>query len=200
MPPWRAPLLMLRNPSLQEELELTADQKGQLDQVLRQVGERFQGEGQALQALEPAQRREKMQDLTHKVAEEAAKSLAPLLQPVQQQRLREIQLQMRGPQAFSDPAVHEALKLTAEQIQQMTTLAESMRKEIQGLFSGGGAGSEARGKVTSIRTAYVEKFIALLTDEQKAAWQTMTGKPFQPKTAPASSGGGFPQPGFDSDF
>jgi hypothetical protein len=209
-PRWLAPLLVLRSPHLHEDLQLGAEQKDQLPGVIQGVMDSLRSDAQALASLAPAQRQERMQGLRRKLLEEMQKRLAPILRPEQQQRLQEVQLQMRGLEAFVDPAVQSALKLSEEQTSKVAALAEAMRQEVQQLLAaaqGTGRPQEAMPKVAALRQSYREKLLALLTDEQKTSWQGMIGKPFQPRPGPGGPGGGRPgqagadhEPDFDEDF
>jgi hypothetical protein len=209
-PPWLAPLLVLRNPRLHDELHASAEQKDQLTRTAQEVLEILRGDSQGLASLAPAQRQERVQQLRRQMAEQMRTRLAPILRPEQQQRLAEIHLQMRGLEAFTDPAVQSALKLTPEQTGKAVATFEAMRKEVQQLLTAAqGNRQEARPKLVALRQSYREKLTALLTDEQKTAWQALHGKPFQPRQGPAGPlagpaqgpGGAAPQElDFDEDF
>ena len=209
-PPWLAPLLLLRNPRLHDELQASAEQKDKLTRTTQELLQTMRGEAQGLASLAPAQRQERVQQLRRQLAEQMRTRLAPILRPEQQQRLAEIHLQMRGLEAFTDPAVQSALKLTPEQTVKATATFEAMRKEVQQLFAAAqGNRQEARPKLVALRQSYREKLTGLLTDEQKAAWQALHGKPFQPGQGPAGGPAGPGQgPGgeaaleldFDEDF
>jgi RNA polymerase sigma factor (sigma-70 family) len=131
-----------------------------------------------------------------------------ILTPAQRQRLREIDLQARGHDAFATPAVAKVLELTANQKEQMEANAKKVEEDIAQAFqnpaavvngavgrgaAGGGGGAGGRGNVVGgggfggvdyekvVRDARAEgmkRALAILTDEQKATWKKLVGEPF----------------------
>lgn len=122
---------------------------------------------------------------------------ADLLTPTQRKRFREIELQARGHDAFTNPAVVKALEITAKQKEQF----EANAKQVEGdaaqvaqkpgrpavAIAGGGGANVAINTATSfdfeqvVREARAEglkRALAILTDEQKAGWKKLTGEPF----------------------
>ncbi|MBL8796800.1 MAG: serine/threonine protein kinase [Planctomycetia bacterium] len=140
-----------------------------------------------------------------------------LLDADQGKRLRQIALQQQGVQAFLDPEVAEALRLTADQREKMRSLNGELRRlaqeDLRRAFSpgkGGGRGGppfgsgwrhgdgERRGpSPTEEETAknLRAQVLKVLGPEQKEVWQEMTGEPFRGEV---KSPGGFvfpPGPG-----
>jgi hypothetical protein len=87
---------------------------------------------------------------------DAEKQLAEILSDKQMIRLKQIALQVQGPQAILAPETAEKLRLTMDQASKIKRLA-------------GKEGS----KLSTI--------LAVLTDAQRAKWQEMTGRPFHGK-------------------
>jgi serine/threonine protein kinase len=117
----------------------------------------------------------------------ARRAVMQELTPPQRHRLRQIALQFRQAAAFHDPEVTEALGLTDEQREHIREL----QAEWSGVFAPrrpdgpppkGGPEEPRTGFVTPARQ--VEKIVELLTPEQLARWQAMTGKPFRPGGRP----------------
>jgi hypothetical protein len=114
-----------------------------------------------------------------------------ILTPAQRQRLREIDLQVRGHEAFLSPAVAKALELNAKQKEQFEELAKKIEEQITREFERQPVPGP-NGEVTPIDYDKVEReageaglkrALEILTPEQRAAWKKMTGVPF---TLPAN--------------
>jgi serine/threonine protein kinase len=167
----------LHQKEVQEELQLTADQREALNRMRKKWGEGFQrGWGRA---------RGDRERLRLELAREQEAEVLKLLSPGQYRRFKEIALQFLGPFAFSAPEVAEALQLTAEQKKQIRTIQEQFGIWFLGPPFGppGGGPKEARKNVQ-------EKILGLLTREQKQKWDDLVGKPFEGLRPPYP-----PQPG-----
>ena len=105
---------------------------------------------------------------------------------------RVVDLQQRGPQAFQDPAVEKALRLTDDQKEQVKTLNDDAAKEMRELFQGAGAGKsvDLGKKMVIIRQETLERIESVLTDRQRQEWKTLTGKPFDLKVPGSGDRGG----------
>src|SRR6516165_4597507 len=101
--------MILLNESAQEELSLSEQQIEKVKEVVKKVQAKHQSERARLQDLSQAERRDKMAELAKTVNEEIVKDLGDTLKPEQVKRLKEIELQQRGPQAFMDADVIAAL-------------------------------------------------------------------------------------------
>jgi Spy/CpxP family protein refolding chaperone len=173
---------LLTNKSVQQELKLTDEQAKKVDEAVKGVREKHQDDFQALRDLSPEERREKGGALMQKVSEETHKALAGVLRPEQEKRFKQIELQARGTQAFSEPEVQKHLKLTDDQQEKLKTIAEDAGKEMRSLFQGGGRGGnpeEARKKMAELRKETMDKAMSVLNADQKAQWKEMTGEPFE---------------------
>ncbi len=125
------------------------------------------------------------------------------LTPAQRKRLREIDLQARGPAAFTTPAVAKALDLSAKQKEQMEAnakqfeddLAQATQKpfpagvggavKFNGAAAGGGqvvvkgvAQFDNEKVIQDTRAEGMKRAMAVLTEEQTAAWKKLVGEPF----------------------
>lgn len=120
-----------------------------------------------------------------------------VLTPAQQKRFREIDLQARGHDAFTSPAVVKALDLTAKQKEQLVANAKQVEDDIAaaqqrpgklvaGAAAGGGGNVVINGfntvdfekTIREIRAEGMKRAVAILTDEQKTAWKKLVGEPF----------------------
>jgi hypothetical protein len=105
------------------------------------------------------------------------------LTPAQLTRLVEIDLQVRGVEAFTDPKVADALRLTDEQKKAVEEVIESAKNAVnQPVFPPGVAGGVVGRPVLAgltdpkARKATYEKAAETLTKEQLATWKKMTGE------------------------
>jgi hypothetical protein len=149
-----------------------------------------------------------IQDAQEAGAKEYRKSVADavttILTPTQRKRLREIDLQVKGYEAFTTASVAKTLELTAKQKEEMAANAKKVDEDIMAAFqnpvAGGAVGGAVGGPagpnggvvigrqplrnfdydkiVGDARAEGLKRALAILTDEQKAVWKKMTGAPF----------------------
>ena len=122
---------LLQNEGVQKDLKLTEDQIAKVKEVGQKVREKYTDDFQKLRDLDQQERREKMTELMKKVGEDTDKELAGVLKPEQDKRLKQIQRQTEGVQAFQEPDVQKALKLTDEQKDSLKTIAEDSQKDLR---------------------------------------------------------------------
>ena len=91
---------------------------------------------------------------------DSEKELTDILVEEQMIRLKQIATQLQGPQAILDSEVSEKLQLTKEQSSKIQSLTRKNEKKLN----------------------------TLLTEEQRAKWQEMVGRPFHGKITLPSSG------------
>jgi RNA polymerase sigma factor (sigma-70 family) len=129
-----------------------------------------------------------------------------ILTPAQRKRLREIDLQVRGHEAFTSPSVAKTLEITAKQKEQFEANAKHVEDDIVAAFQkplnvpvplpapapapvpGGGAGGgvvfggftpiDYEKVVRDARAEGLKRALAILTDDQKSTWKKLTGEPF----------------------
>jgi hypothetical protein len=113
-----------------------------------------------------------------KVDEAIGKAISGVLDADQMKRLNQIQLQLKGSKAFTDPKVQTALKFTSEQKDNVKTIMEDSDKEIKELMKEA-KGKEAFQKIGTLRKEAETKVKSVLTDTQKKAWTEMIGDEFK---------------------
>jgi vacuolar-type H+-ATPase subunit H len=117
------------------------------------------------------------------LVKEANKKLAAILTKDQAKRLKQIVLQIQGP--FVDPAAAKELKITNEQKEKFKKLQSKAKKEMLKIFeSAKGNFKDIMTKQREMAKKMNETVLKLLTDEQKAKWKAMTGKPFKGEIQP----------------
>ena len=123
--------------------------------------------------------------------------MTAILTAEQKERLRQIALQLRGPAAFRETEVVSALKLTADQRERIRAIEAELSVDRRegpprgpefgsrlGPDSRRGPGPRGFGS-EEMRKAYEEKrrtanerIQAVLTEQQRKRWRSMTGEPF----------------------
>jgi RNA polymerase sigma factor (sigma-70 family) len=143
-----------------------------------------------------------MQDAQDAGEKELRKSVAAVvkdtLTPAQRSRLRQIDLQVRGHEAFNTASVAKALELTEKQKDQFKTNAEKVADDIQQAFNkpiagnfaiggaagpngvvvGFGGGTDFEKVTRDARAEGMKRALEILTDNQKGTWKALTGEPF----------------------
>jgi hypothetical protein len=187
-------VLALTNEDLQKELKITDDQKKGLKELTDKAADLAKKRAEAMSGGQPD--RTKLQELqteSTKLAEEAKTGVEKALTDEQKKRLGQIDVQRMGMAAFTNEKVVNAMKFTDEQKAKMKTAAEEYTKastELRteyGLGGRGGQGgqqvseekrAEYNKKAAALTTETMDKVKKELTDEQKKAWEEMTGAAF----------------------
>jgi hypothetical protein len=163
---------LLLNKSVQQELKLTNDQIAKLKDTVGKVLEGNKGE---LAKMRTAGHDERAK-LMSTISEQTNKAVVGVLNPDQIKRLREIDLQERGPMALYDPEVRRSLKITDEQLGKLKNLADDSLQQVQKAYD-----ARDMKKVREVVRSAQDKLNDILTDEQKRTWREMMGKPFDLK-------------------
>ncbi|HTU24734.1 MAG TPA: serine/threonine-protein kinase [Pirellulales bacterium] len=182
----RRELELLAQPSVQEDLRLSAEQIEGAKQL-------WLDRQEAWRRLDPRSFDERSTPLTaeqwdatfDKLAAQE-KALGELLTPAQSQRLQQIALQWvlqwRGPMALTTPEVAAQLALSAEQIDRLRDLAAQRRGQPRGGEAGsreaGPGGPRDRPDRDSLGKI-PDQFLDVLSDEQQARLSELIGEPFK---------------------
>lgn len=182
-----SPTQLLRSKTVQDALDISEEQ---LEKV-KAWSEKFQSEARAkvqemLKDVPREQMREKFGEIQEKMSEEMEQGLSKVLTEKQMTRLHEIEMQLQGTAALSMKKVREKLKLSDEQKEKLTDLGEQARTESRELMQELGLGGSERpaadvmekfrAKFNSLRKSADKKMGEVLTKDQKAAWEKMTGE------------------------
>jgi len=176
---------LIGNTSVQKELKLDEKQTEKAKEYAASAREKAAENREKLQGLEGEERRTKQQELTKESNEAALKAFGDFLKPEQIARLKQVSLQVRGAQSFSDPEVSKKLNLTDSQktdIQAIVTESGSQMREIFGtLQDDREAGLK---KLAELRKKTLTDVEAKLNDEQQKTWKELIGSPFEFKPDP----------------
>jgi serine/threonine protein kinase len=150
------PFRLLTQPAVQKELSLSKEQVQRVNHLASQR----RGISNGVVALQSDTVRRKRAEV-----EAFDKALDDVLKPDQLRRLRQLQLQQRGPRAFGDAAVADGLGLTPEQRSEVRSLLDQKRPPLP--------------VMVGPRDPVADQLLNLLTASQKTKWEEMKGKAFQ---------------------
>jgi hypothetical protein len=183
--------------SVQEELKLTKDQIQKIQSIPQKTFEKYQKEMTALRK-EGQTLYEKQQKLSTATNDDTAKAMVDLLKPEQVTRLKEIEIQARGLEAFADTSVQKALDLTEEQKDAVKTLRAELNQTINNLrreaFGNRKKAAKLQEDIAATTKESEEKVLGKLNAGQKKSWQKMSGAPYKGLAKLASPGFGFNNP------
>lgn len=176
-------IVLLGQPSVQRELQLTAQQVQQANQTLT----RTMAEVRRLSLIPLEKRENKVQELTT-TSDQAA---SDLLRAPQQQRLQEISLQHQGAHAYSDARIVRELALTDDQQFTVGIIQEEIRGGVMQLMKPNQPANVAllRKKTVEMSKLADEKFQKQLTEVQKEKWKELLGPPFSGEIRPPAPAG-----------
>jgi Spy/CpxP family protein refolding chaperone len=185
---------LLQAESVQNELKMTDEQKGKIKELMGKLMGVFRQHMAGMAGLDPEQQKAKREEMNKALVEsvqEAEKGMAEVLQPQQNERLRQIRLQIQGVAAINDPEVAKALELTDQQREQLKTLNEHHREQMTKLMAEmrdvppeqrAAKQAELREKAQAAAKDVVEKIEQLLTPEQKEKFEKLKGEKFDLST------------------
>jgi hypothetical protein len=171
---------LLMNKSVQEELKLDKDQVDKLTEGMKKFREDHKEDLAKLRDQNTS--REEREEIGKKIGEANHKLMADVLKPEQIKRLREIQRQQEGVNAFADPETQKALNLNDKQKDELKAIVENLHKQQREIFQNAGDNrQEAFKKMQELRKEKLDSVLKVLTDEQRKTWKELTGEPFQIK-------------------
>lgn len=177
--------MLLGMPEVQKELNVTADQKKQIDTLLGDAFEKMRASFQGMRDLSEEER-EKRRDEMRKKFEEAGKELdekvGKILDAKQVERLHQLQLQREGFMALSRPDVIKKLGLSEDQQAQIKKIQEAARPQGRGGFDPNQSDEERQAARKKMREQFEKAqkdCLAVLNDDQMLDWTNMCGKTFK---------------------
>jgi len=176
------PAQLLANSGVQKELKLDDQQVGKAKELAEKTREKMQEARSQTEGLDQDERRTKMQALGREINESALKSAGEFLKPEQLTRLKQINNQLRGAQAFNDPEVAKKLNLSDSQKTDIQSIVQESQQEMRTIFQENQDDREAAmKKLTELRKSTLSKAEAKLNDEQQKTWKEVIGAPFEYK-------------------
>jgi hypothetical protein len=131
--------------------------------------------------------RAKMTTANGKISKEAYKQLGDILKKEQIDRVKQIERQQLGVNAFANTEVVDTLKLSDSQKTSVKGITGDYTKETRDIFSELGFKkgmfdaekfADAQKKVQKLGKEYMGKLVDILEDGQKKTWKDMTGATF----------------------
>lgn len=158
-----SPCLCVQNPDVKKELKLNRDQGKKIDGVLKEINEEMKN---AQKSMALAGMKAAMEAGDAKVWE--------ILDDTQDQRLRELILQMKGAMALTEEATSKELGLSEEQVAKIKELKSKASKDWMGHMQAGSQSGMKKGK--DVMDQLEKDAVAVLTTEQQAKYTKMLGK------------------------
>jgi hypothetical protein len=175
---------LLGEEAVQKDLGLTDGQVEKTRNLGTGLFSQYGPSFRTFRELRPQGRQKKFQEMTWA----AEQSLAKILTPGQVQRLKQIAMQQRGAETWSDPEMAKALGLTDKQKQQIQSIQSEARKKMPGAPWARKPPGGGRNQWNQEVNAASRWLLNVLTAAQQARWQQMIGKPFQGKVGPGFQG------------
>jgi phosphopantetheine adenylyltransferase len=178
---------LIGNSGVQKELKLDDKQVEKAKEYAASAREKMAENREKLQGLEGEERRTKQQELTKEANDAALKAFGEFLKPEQIARLKQINHQVRGARAFTDPEVIAKLNITDSQKSDIQAILQESMEGMRGLFSQDQSPEErAAGmkKMAELNKETLGKAEKKLNDEQQKTWKELIGAPFEFKPDP----------------
>lgn len=170
---------------VQAELKLSDEEAAKIREKLEEFRpQRGEGGGgfREFQNLSEEEREKRIEEFRKRMEETAKKVDAALkanLSADQYQRLKELRLQREGVVSLDRAEVAEELKLSAEQKEKIKKLVADNRPRFGGRRGGGESGPPSREERQQRREKFRADVMAVLTEEQKSAWEKLQGEKFK---------------------
>src|SRR5262249_29128272 len=127
-PKWPEMEMLLKDRKVAKEIKLTGAQEMAARQALFQPLGKFTQELNKLQGLDFEQFQAKSREARYIYNEEEREIVGKSLKPAQFKRIKQIQVQGAGLDAFLQPAVHKELKLSTEQKEKVKGMVTEFRR------------------------------------------------------------------------
>jgi Spy/CpxP family protein refolding chaperone len=183
------PMFLLASPSVQQELQLSADQKAGFLKLHDEEQDRH-----LFAAGFIGHSPDQIQARLDQYAKENRDRLQKILTPRQTERLNEINLQVAGVAALGFDDVAKKLELTADQQARLKSIGDDARRQLAELnapLNGRPVDAASRPaytqKLNEIRSAQKTQAAAVLTAEQQAKFEQLQGKKFDTTTIQPNS-------------
>jgi len=165
---------LLNNSSIQKDLELVEDQMESIRAVQSEFGKKIRDQiGDISKGNFDPERMSGLKDIIADIQAQKKEEINKLLLPHQQDRLRQVALQMkmksRGTSsALTSDEVAEELGITVEQIEELKERAKKLQKEIEE-------------KTNQLKENAKQELIGILTPAQQKKLKEMIGDEYKPE-------------------
>ncbi|HYT92641.1 MAG TPA: hypothetical protein VEL76_28250, partial [Gemmataceae bacterium] len=166
--------MLLEEPDVRHDLGIGWDPDGKFKKLFERVQDQRHEVFRLSLTLSEQERGKKFKEM----AEANEQAMAAILTSDQARRLKQIALQMRSPQVFAEPALADALRITADQKTRIRVLLDEAQRTQRDVFRPGMHPPEIHHEIHKIGKKTEQAVLALLTTPQKTAWREMTGETF----------------------
>jgi len=175
---------LLRLEQVQKEMKLSEEQTAKVNEFVEKLQAELREQYAALREIEDrAEQQTKMTELSDQSDDKVREQLREMaLERDQVMRLYQIRMQVRpAVESLSNQYVARRLELTEEQQKKVAEIGKETQAQLSELFAAMREASdeqrsEAFQKLRQLRSAADEKALALLTAEQKEAFENMKGE------------------------
>ncbi|MGC3967653.1 MAG: Spy/CpxP family protein refolding chaperone [Pirellulales bacterium] len=194
-------LMLLANEQVQKELELIDEQIKDFEKIREEQGNKMREMFAGMRDLPEDEHRASSKKCAanwRNRRRRMREQMKGVLMPHQQDRLRELFVQIRGVGALDDPEVSADLKITEDQKKQLADKREEMGAKMREMFSGRrgegegerrGPDEDMRAKFQQMQTDMNDQMLSVLSSEQKAQFEKMKGEKFEFDRSQFSFGG-----------
>jgi hypothetical protein len=170
------------NPNVQAQLNLNAQQVSMLNQLYtQQYGQYYQAQAQfnGTSSLTDEQRLLQAQAI-QRFYQNLSSSSQNVFDANQRTRFNQLQLQYRGYQAFSDPAVAQRLNLTSAQSAKLRDYEQVYDQRLANIYKFQSVDPNIMStRLGELRNDLNRRVDGVLSPEQQATWKQLTGEPYQ---------------------
>ncbi len=183
IPPVVSDLMMMSSQPVQQELKLSDEQAKKINAIATQMRQDAMEIISGLQDLTPEEREEELPNVMEMVSDSAKElqtQVDEILDEQQTARMNELSLQRRGIDALDDERVIEALKVTDDQKKQLADIRDAAGAKQEDIIKEGLGGDrdEMREKIQALQKETGDKALAVLTTEQRDAFEKLKGAKF----------------------
>ncbi len=183
--PLEQSLQWLRSEQIKKEVELTADQETQLDQIRQDYYAKTQQIYKDLRGISGGNRYDKLCEMRHRLSKDVEGRVRRVLLKPQTKRLREIMIQMAllrqgTSRTLVLDEVAQTLGITKEQQARLKAAENEARQEMQ---------ETVRTFQEQLRAEMLKKVLGALDDEQRKMLNAMQGDVFKLGSPPRRPGG-----------
>jgi hypothetical protein len=169
------PIVLLRDHEVQEELQITRQQKLKLREDLTRVRERYKEEIARVAVMKPGER----ESFRKTIQAELREVTGQILSCEQMKRLEQIHLQTRGPAVFLESKVQRELRLGKEQKRKIEEIVKGYKRHEKDIADGEAGRHERRTQMQQLQRQTMSTIGALLSEEQQQHWKEMIGEPYE---------------------
>lgn len=179
------PLGLLENKDVQKDLKLSEEQTKTVGDLAKKYQDGLKDLPKGRDGIK------KRQELANSIKQEAD----GVLKADQSKRVKQLEVQQKGLNAFFDQTLMKDLGLTDEQKGKVRDAIKDMNaKRIELLKDLKGNREEIQKKTAELTRTSVTEFVKGLGDEQRKKWQDIAGEPFQGVLPAAGGLGGIIRP------